>query len=206
MPDSCYSLCYLPITKSYSPLSFSGLGLLLSFLAEAVSISHPDHCKGSLTNILASDFGPVHFYVPIFLHVAISSNYSNVYMMRSFPSSFAAQRESKLIRTNMFVHVKLSTSGLALLPFCSHQHFPIYIFLSNSHTLLSFPKWSSYCYGNTFLSFPLGKFLFVFNISLLKPFLMSLIGIILLCFHCRKTCFHYANYYCNQIVYICIFP
>lgn len=65
-PRLLYSLCYLSMAKSYSQhtcISISGLGLLLSVLVWAISISHSYHCKGSLNNFLVSDFVPLHLFM-----------------------------------------------------------------------------------------------------------------------------------------------
>lgn len=197
--DSCYSLCYLLMAKSFSQhtcLSTPGLRLLLSVvLVWAVSICHPDQCKGSLTNFHASDFGSLHLYVTIFLHVAISSNFSHFYNDEVIPFLIYLPKRSKCLRTNTcpykVFHVWSCLPNLTN-TFCLYFSFQFShtFILSQMITLLlqkHFPIFSSWQISTCPSSAS-------FEISLIKPFLVFLIGTILLHSYCRKTCFHYVNY------------
>ena len=136
----------------------------------------------------------------------LSSNFSSLYLMMSFRSSFTSQSKFKSLEQTQG-HIKVSMSGLTFLLSSSHQHFPFYSFLSCFHTFLPLSKWSLYCHGNTFLPFSPGKFLLVFQVIVSSPLWeshswVSLTETFLLHFYCKETCFHY---YYNPIVYTYIF-
>lgn len=85
-----------------------------------------DHCNSPFTNFPASDFGPIHLYVTVFLHVAIRSKFSNLYMMMSSPHLLPKENLNALEQTRG--HIELSMSDLAFLPSSFHQYFLLYIF------------------------------------------------------------------------------
>lgn len=111
-PVSDPRLLLLPLLPIHGQVLFSAyLSLSTPVSAHLVLGSFPLFCFGlsaSPTQITAKAplpislpliWPPPSLYVTVFLHVAIS-NFSHLYMMMSFPSSFASQRGSKHLGTN----------------------------------------------------------------------------------------------------------
>lgn len=160
MSDS--GLPFLPllqvVAKFCAPLSTPGLWFLFSVLVQAFSISYPDHGNSSLTNFIASDFGFIHLYT-VFLHVVISSNFFNLYMMMSFPSLSAPPPNLNLEQT----HGHLNSPCLILpscLPHLTNTF--SFIFFQFSHTSIPFQMMILLLW-NTLLFFLLTNFYLSFK-------------------------------------------
>lgn len=146
------------VTKSYSPSSTPGLWLLPSVLDQASSISYPDYCSSSLMNSL-----------PLILVPAISTSLSSsmwppavifsICLWWHHPlHSHMPPKENLNSLEQTHGHIKFSMSGL--LAFLISPAFPFIFFFPVLRPFYPFPN-DNLIAINTFLSFPLGEFLFV---------------------------------------------